>query len=143
MQQSQCSSAFLSEGGSFSERGSGRQCSPADLLCPGGLSAPITRRSPGTLRADWWCRYKHLPFRIQLTCNKNENFTLLNFLFLDLVEREIKEVILDIKYPATKKQVSAHVNLPAGGRHVPLQRTLYRLIPLLTLQCTGVCPKAS
>ena len=51
--------------------------------------------------------------RIKSACNKNENFTLLNFLFLDLVEREIKEVILDIKYPATKRQVSAHVNVPA------------------------------
>lgn len=48
----------------------------------------------------------HFSFRREFTCNKSEKFTLLNFLFLDLVETEIKELILDIKYPATKKQVS-------------------------------------
>lgn len=37
-----------------------------------------------------------------LLYNKSENF---NFFFVDLVETQIKELILDIKYPATKKQV--------------------------------------
>lgn len=39
---------------------------------------------------------------------KVKNLTSVHFLFVDLVETQMKELILDIKYPATKKQVSMY-----------------------------------